>query len=353
MSLIGNYTVFNKLPIRWVSGGTAAGTNAAQTRANWNTPSDWFKFGLQDASGGTGSVVKVAAKPNGYYPQGAWAIPVTAGGMSSSQLIIGSGDSNNGNLAGGLNAEAPLSGSGTISTAAIVWLIQATATLIGAGSLSADIRGKLDAAAALLGSGDLNGAMVALVNAAAALLGSGSLTGNGVGTLSGAAALAGAGDLAGAIGGVINALSALTGSGTISTADFNALWRMVGPLSGSGDVSEADLRGVALMIAGLAGSGGASATPLGRGFMGSDITVTGELLTTANVGDAVWAILVDSGLTAQEAMKVLVALSAGKTSGFTGGASNVVFRDQADTQDVISATIDANGNRTSVIVDAS
>lgn len=353
MSLIGNYSVFNKIPIRWVSGGISAGTNAAQTRANWNTPSDWFKFGLQDASGGSGSVVTTAAKPNGYYPNGAWAIPVTAGGMSASYLLVGSGGANNGNLAGGLNGEAPLSGSGDISNAGIQWLIRATANLIGAGSLSADIKGRLDAAAALVGSGDLSGAMVALVNAAAAILGSGSLTGAGVGTLSGAAALAGSGDLAGAIGGVIRALSALAGSGTISQADFNGLWRMVGPLSGSGDITAADLRGVALMIAGLAGVGAASATALGRGNMGSEITVTGDLLTTANVADAVWSILVDSGLTAQEAMKVLVALSAGKTSGFNGGGSTITFRDQADTTDVITATIDANGNRTAVTVDAS
>lgn len=336
-----------------MTGTTVAGASNAMCRSNWNMPSDWFKFGLQDASGGTGEVVKTAAKPNGYYPPGTWAIPVTQGGMSSSQLIVGSGGSNSGNLAGGLNGEAPLSGSGTISTAAIAWMIQATASLIGAGSLSAGIKGRLDAAAALVGSGDLEGAMVALVNAAAALLGSGDAEGNAVGTLAAAAALAGEGDLAGAISGVINALSELTGSGTISTADFNALWRMVGPLSGSGDISEADLRAVAMMIAGLAGSGGASATALGRGFMGSDITVTGELLTTANVGDAVWAILVDSGLTAQEAMKVLVALSAGKTSGFNGGGSTIAFRNQADTTDVITATIDANGNRTSVTVNAS
>lgn len=353
MSLIGNYNVFNKLPIRWVTGTTVAGASNAMCRSNWNTPSDWLKFGLQDETGGTGTVVTTASKPNGYYPPGAWALPVTAGGMSSNYLIVGDGEVSYGNLAGGLNGEAPLSGSGDITNAAIQWLIQATANLLGAGSMSSDITGLLGAAASLAASGDLSGAMIALVNATASLTGSGDASGTGVGTLPASGALTGSGDLAADIKGVIQALSGLTGSGTISLADFNAIWNMIGPVSGSGDITASDLRAVALMIAGLAGQATTDFSAVAKGFMGSEITVTGDLLTTANVADAVWSILVDSGLTAQEAMKVLVALSAGKTSGFNGGAGTVSFRDQADTKDVITATLDANGNRTSVTVDGS
>lgn len=82
-------------------------------------------------------------------------------------------------------------------------------------------------------------------------------------------------------------------------------------------------------------------------------SIGGTVPTAEQNAAAVWSNLVDGGLTAQEAMKVLVALSAGKTSGFNGGAATVTFRDQADSQNVISAAIDANGNRTSVTIDAS
>jgi hypothetical protein len=46
------------------------------------------------------------------------------------------------------------------------------------------------------------------------------------------------------------------------------------------------------------------------------------------------------------AIKVILAVLAGKSSG--GGTATIVFRDVADAKDRISATVDANGNRTAV-----
>jgi len=53
----------------------------------------------------------------------------------------------------------------------------------------------------------------------------------------------------------------------------------------------------------------------------------------------------------QEMLRIILAAVAGKASG--GGTATIKFRDQADTLDRITATVDANGNRTAVTVDGS
>jgi len=55
-------------------------------------------------------------------------------------------------------------------------------------------------------------------------------------------------------------------------------------------------------------------------------------------------------MTLRQALRILLAASAGKSSG--GGTSTVNFRDLADSKNRISATVDSNGNRTSVTLDA-
>ncbi len=52
-----------------------------------------------------------------------------------------------------------------------------------------------------------------------------------------------------------------------------------------------------------------------------------------------------------EAWKLALAALAGKTSG--GGTSTLVFRDTGDSTDRISATVDANKNRTAITLDVS
>lgn len=46
--------------------------------------------------------------------------------------------------------------------------------------------------------------------------------------------------------------------------------------------------------------------------------------------------------------KIMIAVLGSKSDGFTGGAGTVHFRDPADTKNVVTATMDATGNRTSV-----
>jgi hypothetical protein len=48
-------------------------------------------------------------------------------------------------------------------------------------------------------------------------------------------------------------------------------------------------------------------------------------------------------------MRIILAATAGKSDG--GGTSTINFRDAADIKNRITATVDANGNRTAVTLD--
>lgn len=75
---------------------------------------------------------------------------------------------------------------------------------------------------------------------------------------------------------------------------------------------------------------------------------TGFSLSASGI-DAVHDEEVDNDGTAislRGAMKLLLSVMTGKASG--GGTTTSVFRDLADTKDRVSATVDANGNRTAI-----
>lgn len=61
--------------------------------------------------------------------------------------------------------------------------------------------------------------------------------------------------------------------------------------------------------------------------------------------------VIEGTLDHQEVMRILLAAAANKLDG--AATTNVKIRDLADTKDRIDATVDANGNRTSVTLDAS
>ena len=61
---------------------------------------------------------------------------------------------------------------------------------------------------------------------------------------------------------------------------------------------------------------------------------------------AILAATVESTLDVKEVLRIVLAALAGKVSG--GGTPTIKFRDAADALDRITATVDANGNRTSI-----
>jgi hypothetical protein len=90
------------------------------------------------------------------------------------------------------------------------------------------------------------------------------------------------------------------------------------------------------------GSGTARAT----GALAGDITPFTDL-SPQNLAAAVWAEVLEAGLDAQDVMRVLLAVAAGK-SDITG--STVTFRDQADATDRVTATM-TGSERTTVVLD--
>jgi len=80
------------------------------------------------------------------------------------------------------------------------------------------------------------------------------------------------------------------------------------------------------------GTAGAGLTAL------NDITVA-EII--AGIADGTYDL--------QEMLRIMFAALAGKSAG--GGTSTITFRDAADSKNRISATVDANGNRTAITVD--
>jgi len=188
MSLIGNYSVLNKSCGRWLAGNSTAhasgvGTNTAtcSARLKW---ADWRNFSMQDRAAGTGSIQNLAAKPNGYYPPGAWALPSKAGNVSRYGGLISISISGSGAL--GRNID----GSTTISLTA-----SGTGQLVvsGMGSFTMNVTGS----GSIVATRAAVGSFTASLSASGALLGKGNITGTTTLTLTAAATRYATGELAG------------------------------------------------------------------------------------------------------------------------------------------------------------
>jgi len=181
------------------------------------------------------------------------------------------------------------------------------------------------------------------------IAGSGDMSGSIAGGKALVAALTGSGDIVLPTGQlIISMAAALTGSGTISNAAAIGYLNLAAALSGAGDLAGA-ATAIGHAAAALSGSGTTEGTATALGTLAAEITVTGDLLTTANVGSAVWDVLIEVGLTAQQAMRVIAAATAGKVSG--AETSTITFRNAvADNADRIVATV-SSGNRTAITYD--
>lgn len=169
--LVGNYSVLQKSPGRFIAG--SATSAESQVRSNFNkSGSNRNRFYVDQ----TTVALSLYAVPTGTYPEIAWVLPQVAGEIASTQPIQGAG-TQTGNLAGGLNAEAGLTGAGDITSAVAQLIISMAANLAGDGTVSAaDLRGFLQAVANLSGSGDLTATAAALAWMDAATDGSGTVT---------------------------------------------------------------------------------------------------------------------------------------------------------------------------------
>lgn len=82
----------------------------------------------------------------------------------------------------------------------------------------------------------------------------------------------------------------------------------------------------------------------------SDIAAAIAALNNISVAN-ILAGVIEGSLTLKDVLRLILAADTGKSSG--GGTTTVTFRDNADTKNRISATVNSSGNRTAVTLDAS
>ena len=82
--------------------------------------------------------------------------------------------------------------------------------------------------------------------------------------------------------------------------------------------------------------------------VGTNNDKTGYALSSGGI-TAIWAEVITGTTTAVQAMRGFLAVLLGKASGLA--TTTAVFRNVADTKDVVTATVDSSGNRTAVTTD--
>jgi hypothetical protein len=301
MALIGNYSVVAKSPGRFRAGNT----NCDRSDYNKSGPARnaftrFAKFN-STPSGGTG-----------------WVVAQTSGGLATFTDLIAS-ITNTAQLNSGKNADANLTASIALSNADLAQIINMIAALSGAITTS-------------------NASVIALSNIAASVTASGSIT---------------SADLAY----LAQVAIAASLSGTISLTDgqLGALVGLVASLVGSISISNANTLATALISADIN-----SLTPLSPETLAASLwNVTassyntagtmGEKLNDAGSASNPWTEVIESGYTAQEILKILLAVSAGTTTitDLGGGAATVKFKSVSGGLDRVNATM-AGSERTSI-----
>jgi hypothetical protein len=170
MALLGNYSVYDKMPLKFTSG--AGVQNGA--RGNF-AESGRVRSRMMQSQ--TTTADEYYALPNGAYPTLTWFIPQKVGQIGSSNQIYGSGVPT-AILAGGLNAISDLSGTGTISNGNLTLIAQLIAALTGAGDVTPppSLVGTLQLLSNLSGAGAVAATLIAYADVQASLTGNGTLT---------------------------------------------------------------------------------------------------------------------------------------------------------------------------------
>lgn len=150
--------------------------------------------------------------------------------------------------------------------------------------------------------------------------------------------------------------SSVSGTTTVLGSSSNTLDALTSSISGtvgggsvSGTVS-ATLSDLTSSISGTTTVVGSSSSTISNLTSSASGTVGGVTLTDADV-DMIWNEDMGEGYTARQLMRIFSAVLAGKVSG--AGTSTEIFRAINDSKDRVTASVDSNGNRTSITLDAS
>jgi len=248
---------------------------------------------IRNITAGQGITNGVVGLPSGYRHPAAWMMPQKPGLLAARNTITGSGIAS-GQPQSGYNIAAGISGAGTIPGCDIGLIISIAATLTASGGISS-----------------------AAVDALASMV----------------ATLTGSGDIAATAAGLADLGAALTGAGVV-VAGNTALMDIEATIRGYGDLTPEGLRDAVW-------------TAILTNY--PDAGTAGNTLANAGAGGNPWSAIIENGMTAEEVLRVIAAVLAGRVSGAGTGTETFVGLDGVT--DRVVSTVDANGNRTAVTTD--
>lgn len=195
----------------------------------------------------------------------------------------------------------------------------------------AQVGGGLSSFVQIRGSSDVSGSILNVKTAAASLTGSGVVSNA-------------------ALSQLVQMAAALNGQGLITNAELAAVSSLASSLTGSGTIT-ANISALIPMAAALLGSGAINSNLKGVGRLGADITPFTDLSPEGLATSLLDNSDVETGLSMREALRLILSSAAGKLSG--AETTTITIRNVNDDKSRIVATVDSNGNRTSVTYDVS
>ena len=180
------------------------------------------------------------------------------------------------------------------------------------------------------------------------ILGEAAVVANGAMGINNTAALSGIGEITNApLQLIVSAIAALSGSGTIATAGLAGKLEAVAALAGTGDVTAA-IGALAGIFADLDGDGALTGTIRALGYMEAAVTPFTEL-SPQSLAAAVGNIVIETGYSLTDVLRILSAVAAGNTDivDLGGGDVTVTFRDINNSEDRVVADM-TGSERTAV-----
>lgn len=237
-----------------------------------------------------------------------------------------------------LSGDIPASGAFDGSLSVKIYL---ASDVPASGSFTATLTGLNGMSASLSGVGDIpNSALSLITFLSSGISASGALDGSSSLVSSFSGSLSGSGEINyGALTMLIRIASSLSATGSLA-GEMKGLSSLSASTSGGGSISSATLKGLSWLISSITGAGSVVLTLRGDSFLAANISATGDVLTAQGCANAVWAALMETGMTAQQALRLLTAIAAGKTTIGTGDPVVVTFRDINDTVTRVTAEME-------------
>lgn len=356
MGLLGNQSRIN------LGSGYSVGGVYSKTPGAIRNTGERIRFDSQD---GSSEVLTKDSWPLGYSDSAAYYLAQSSGSISSFEQVLINISQGSLNIAGGLNAEG-LAELSVESSANIIGLTFANGSAV----LTVTRSGEINATASLISDLNIDTALTGL--ASGAIYGDGSATFefSTIGNLAAAFYILGDAQISFSSDALLNGIVALAGGISVSSS-VSAVGSMgvnaIGSAAGVISVPSSLLGGIVDLVASGNIAFSDSVTLRATGVLAGDITPYTEL-SPQSLSDAVWSAsaaahdvagsmgeklndagsaanpwteVIESGYTAEQIMRILFAVAAGKTtiSNLGEGEAIVAFRDQADTTNRILANM--------------